>query len=106
MRNSYDASSRADQQKKASVIGKVHLWLRAGHAKFFRHDLEDRLGPWGINIDDFINKFDAQSRQIAGAPVPVVVTIYDDETYEFEFGRISHVKPPLSPEAMDPFRHS
>lgn len=81
----------------------VRLWLRAGHSRFFHHELEDRLSPWGIDIEEFVTLFDAATRHISGAPVPVIIIIYDDDTYDFEFGGASSISPPLDPEAMDPY---
>lgn len=90
----------------ADLAGTVYLWLRAGYAGHSIRPITEKLGPWGIDIDDFIIQFDMRSRSISGAIVPVVVRIFQDGSYDFEFGRVSRVKPPLLPEAMDPYQHS
>ncbi len=41
------------------------------------------LGPAGINIGDFCSQFNAQSQDRKGEIVPVVLSIYDDRTFDF-----------------------
>ncbi len=41
------------------------------------------LGPAGINIGDFVSKFNAATAQMAGDIVPVIVSIYDDRSFDF-----------------------
>ena len=41
------------------------------------------LGPTGINIGDFVSKFNAATAQMAGDIVPVIVSIYDDRSFDF-----------------------
>jgi ribosomal protein L11 len=92
--------------KKPEVKGTVKMWLRAGHALFSRNEITRKLSPWDIDIDYFISRFDVASKHISGAPVPVTVRIYDDKSFDFEFGRISRTNPPLIPEAIDPYQIS
>lgn len=39
------------------------------------------LGPAGVNIGDFVNKFNEATRERAGEIVPVEMTVYDDRTF-------------------------
>ena len=41
------------------------------------------LGPAGINIGDFVNKFNTATKGMMGDIVPVVITVYEDRTYDF-----------------------
>ena len=42
------------------------------------------LGQHGVNIMEFCKAFNAQTQEIeAGAPVPVVITVYSDKTFTF-----------------------
>lgn len=107
MRKTYDIMSGGGKpRKEPSVAGEIRIWLRAGHSRFLRNELIIKFRPWGIDADEFIALFDAASRDISGMVVPVTITVYDDDTYDFRFGRISRIQPPLSPQAMDPFRPS
>lgn len=42
------------------------------------------LGPAGINIGEFVKKFNDATREMAGDMVPCVITIYEDRSYDFE----------------------
>jgi len=41
------------------------------------------LGPAGINIGDFVNKFNEQTKDKPGEIIPVDLTVYDDRTFSF-----------------------
>ena len=42
------------------------------------------LGQHGVNIMEFCKAFNAQTKQLdAGAPVPVVITVYSDRSFTF-----------------------
>ena len=42
------------------------------------------LGPHGINIGDFVKKYNEATGQMEGEIVPVEVTIYEDRTFDFK----------------------
>ena len=46
------------------------------------------LGPTladkGVDVSDFCNKFNEQTEDKAGWTIPVVITIYEDGSYDFE----------------------
>ncbi len=42
------------------------------------------LGPHGINIGDFVKKYNDATRAMEGEIVPVGITIYEDRTFEFK----------------------
>lgn len=41
------------------------------------------LGPAGVNIGDFVNKFNEATKEMQGTLVPVDMTVYDDRTFTF-----------------------
>ena len=41
------------------------------------------LGRFGINLGQFVQQFNDRTREAAGMPIPVVVTIYNDRSFEF-----------------------
>ena len=43
------------------------------------------LGPAGVNIGDFVNKFNEATRERMGEIVPVEMTVYDDRTFSLVY---------------------
>ena len=41
------------------------------------------LGPVGINIGEFCTQFNNDSKERGGEVVPVVLTVYEDRTFDF-----------------------
>jgi len=41
------------------------------------------LGQHGLNIMDFVNKFNAQTQKMGDTIVPVEITVYEDRTFTF-----------------------
>jgi large subunit ribosomal protein L11 len=41
------------------------------------------LGQAGINIGDFVNKFNTATKDMMGDIVPVVISVYEDRSYDF-----------------------
>lgn len=41
------------------------------------------LGQAGINIGEFVNQFNEQTRERMGEVVPTVISVYDDRTFDF-----------------------
>jgi large subunit ribosomal protein L11 len=41
------------------------------------------LGPAGINIGEFIKKFNDASKEMRGDMVPAVISVYEDRSYDF-----------------------
>ena len=42
------------------------------------------LGPHGINIGEFVKKYNDASGKMEGEIVPVAVTIYEDRSFDFK----------------------
>ena len=41
------------------------------------------LGKYGINLGQFVQQFNERTREAGGMPIPVVVTVYSDRSFEF-----------------------
>lgn len=41
------------------------------------------LGPAGVNIGEFVNQFNTQTRALAGNILPVIMKVYKDRTFDF-----------------------
>jgi large subunit ribosomal protein L11 len=41
------------------------------------------LGKFGINLGQFVQQFNDRTKEYAGTPIPVVVTVYNDRTFDF-----------------------
>ncbi len=41
------------------------------------------LGPHGINIGDFVKRYNEATKALAGDIVPVEITIFDDRSFDF-----------------------
>ena len=42
------------------------------------------LGPHGINIGDFVKKYNDATRSMEGEIIPVQITIYEDRSFDFK----------------------
>jgi large subunit ribosomal protein L11 len=41
------------------------------------------LGKFGINLGQFVQQFNERTREAGGMPIPVVVNVYNDRTFDF-----------------------
>ena len=41
------------------------------------------LGPHGVNIGQFVQQFNDKTKDMAGTVVPVVITVYNDRSFDF-----------------------
>ncbi len=41
------------------------------------------LGKYGINLGQFVQQFNDRTKEYNGTPIPVVVTVYADRTFDF-----------------------
>jgi len=42
------------------------------------------LGKFGINLGQFVQQFNDRTKEYNGTPIPVVVTVYNDRSFEFD----------------------
>lgn|SRR5688572_4031361 len=41
------------------------------------------LGKFGINLGQFVQQFNDRTREYNGTPIPVIVTVYNDRSFDF-----------------------
>ncbi len=41
------------------------------------------LGRFGVNLGQFVQQFNERTRDAAGTPIPVVVNVYNDRSFDF-----------------------
>ena len=41
------------------------------------------LGKFGINLGQFVQQFNDRTKEYNGTPIPVIVTVYGDRSFEF-----------------------
>ncbi len=68
--------------KKIKTIIKLQIPAGAATAQ---PPVGTALGPHGLNIGEFINKFNAATKDMAGDIIPVEITVYEDRTYDLKF---------------------
>lgn len=66
------------------VLGYIKLTIPAGKANP-SPPVGPALGQRGLNIMEFCKAFNARTQDLdAGTPVPVLITAYEDKSFEFE----------------------
>jgi large subunit ribosomal protein L11 len=66
------------------VVGYIKLQVPAGKANP-SPPIGPALGQRGLNIMEFCKAFNAQTQKLEkGAPIPVVITVYQDRSFTFE----------------------
>ena len=64
------------------ITKKIKLQIQAAKATP-APPLGPALGQAGINIGDFVTKFNAATQKMAGGKVGVSITVYEDRSYDF-----------------------
>ncbi len=64
------------------IIKKVKVVIEAGRATP-APPLGPALGQAGINIGDFVTKFNAASKEFMGDKVAVKISVFEDRSYDF-----------------------
>ena len=64
------------------AVKKIKLQIPAGKATP-APPIGTVLGPAGVNIADFVNKFNEATKDKMGSIIPVDMTVYDDRTFTF-----------------------
>lgn len=68
--------------KKKEMIAQVKLQIKGGQATP-APPVGTALGPHGINMQDFCTQFNAITKDKQGELTPVVVSIYQDRSFDF-----------------------
>lgn len=64
------------------VVKQVKLQIPAGKANP-APPVGPALGQAGINIGEFVTKFNDATKDKMGAIIPVIISVYDDRSYDF-----------------------
>jgi len=67
---------------KKEVVAKIKLMIPGGQATP-APPVGPALGQYGVNIGQFIQKFNAATANQRGVTLPVVLTVYKDKTFDF-----------------------
>ena len=63
-------------------VGEIKLQIPAGQANP-APPVGPALGQHGVNIAQFVTKFNDQTKDTRGLMLPVVITVYTDRSFEF-----------------------
>jgi large subunit ribosomal protein L11 len=64
------------------VVKKIKI-IASGGAAVMTPSMGQVLGPAGINIGEFIKRFNDASKEMRGDLVPAVISVYEDRSYDF-----------------------
>ncbi len=64
------------------IVKKIKI-VAAGGAAAMTPAMGQVLGPAGINIGEFIKKFNEASKDMRGDMIPAEISVYEDRTYSF-----------------------
>lgn len=67
---------------KKQVVAEIKVQIPGGQATP-APPVGTALGPHGVNIGQFVQQFNERTRDMAGTTVPVVITVYNDRSFEF-----------------------
>lgn len=65
-----------------AVVKKIKVQAQAGKATP-AGSLGPALGQAGVNIGEFVNRFNEQTREMGTDLIPVVISVYEDRTFDF-----------------------
>ncbi len=69
--------------KKKEVTATIKLQAPGGQATP-APPVGPALGQHGVNIGQFVSQFNERTKDLNGTPVPVVINVYADRTFDFE----------------------
>ena len=64
------------------LVGEVKFQVPGGQATP-APPVGTSLGRYGINLGQFVQQFNERTREAGGIPIPVVVRVYNDRTFDF-----------------------
>lgn len=68
--------------KKKQITAQVKVQITGGQATP-APPVGTALGPHGVNIGQFVQQFNERTRDMAGTTIPVIITIYNDRSFDF-----------------------
>src|SRR4029078_12635312 len=66
------------------ITGKIKLQCPAGQATP-APPVGPALGQHGVNIGEFVKRFNDATKTQVGMVIPVIITVYKDRTFEMEY---------------------
>src|SRR3989338_6578270 len=57
--------------------------IAAGGAAVLTPAMGQVLGPAGINIGEFVKKFNEATKELRGDMIPAEISVYEDRSYDF-----------------------
>ena len=67
-----------------AIRANLKMKIKAGQASA-APPVGSTLGQYGVNMMDFINPFNEQTKELQGANLTVHITIYEDRTMDFRY---------------------
>ena len=67
---------------KKQVVTEIKVQIPGGQATP-APPVGTALGPHGVNIGQFVQQFNERTRDMAGTTIPVIITVYNDRSFEF-----------------------
>ena len=64
------------------IVKKIKAQVPAGKATP-AGTLGPALGQTGVNIGDFVNRFNEKTKEMVGDIIPVVISVYEDRSFDF-----------------------
>ncbi len=64
------------------MVGKAKFQVPGGQATP-APPVGTSLGKYGINLAQFVQQFNDRTREYAGTPIPVIVSVFSDRSFEF-----------------------
>jgi large subunit ribosomal protein L11 len=64
------------------IIAKIKLQVTGGKATP-QPPVGPALGQHGVNIMEFVNRFNGETKDRMGTTLPVVITVYQDKSFDF-----------------------
>jgi large subunit ribosomal protein L11 len=68
--------------KAKQLVGQAKLQCPGGQATP-APPVGTSLGKFGINLGQFVQQFNEKTREYAGTPIPVIVSVYSDRSFDF-----------------------
>src|ERR1700674_3156045 len=68
--------------KQRTLVGQAKFQVPGGAATP-APPVGTSLGKFGINLGQFVSQFNERTREAGGMPIPVVVNVYHDRSFDF-----------------------
>ena len=68
--------------KQKQLVGQAKFQVPGGQATP-APPVGTSLGKFGINLGQFVQQFNDRTREYNGTPIPVIVSVYSDRTFDF-----------------------